>query len=796
MSNLLEKASIITTPTAYSDGKLHSVKPVQTLGDEEVVNGDFATDSNWSKGTGWSISGGSANFSGGTDANFNQNNIIENGKKYLLEFDLINLIDGGVTVRVGNTNVTDYTLFESKHYALTTISDGTSLMFRSFSNTGGFSIDNVSIKEVIDADFDFQRGSAATRVNAQGLIENVQTLSGNLVQNGDFSEIGSELVTNGDFATDSDWNKGTGWSIINGQAICNGVGTNSLKQSGITTTSKIYKLSFDIISKSNDNFLIISTNFGDTYINGSSTSLGTNTFYIKPTSGTGIRFRVADGTTLTIDNVSVKEVGQNWSFINGTNIGDNKAIISGDGSLAGRIEQSNVFASGKTYKITLDSIINSGGGLNVKYGVAYASNIGSILTTGSYTFYYTASSNQPLIISRKTGGVAYDSSVTNISVIEITDDTDLPRIDYTDGCGSLLLEPQSTNLIDYSEDFSQNTWTKIGSTFTSNAIISPDGTLNADKFIEDTSTGNHNIYSETISVTLGSTYTLSLYVKKGERSRFRLDGGYRLSLDATFDLNTLVVTGNGTIESFSDGWYKLSATGVGEVSSAGTNIHFYILNDSGVQSYEGNGTSGIYIWGAQLEQQSYPTSYIPTNGSTSTRLADVCNNSGSSDLINSTEGVLYAEIASLASTASQSSYLSISDGTYNNRASILFSNGSTNQIRTFLRVGGATQIDVSGNVADVTSFNKVAFSYKENDFKVYINGVLVSSDTNGSVWTADTITKLSFSEINTNAGTFKGNVKALVVFKEALTNDELEGLTGEGYDTFNALALANNYTII
>ena len=190
---------------------------------------------------------------------------------------------------------------------------------------------------------------------------------------------------------------------------------------------------------------------------------------------------------------------------------------------------------------------------------------------------------------------------------------DVPRIDFADDTtGHLLLEPQSTNLVTYSEDFSNSYWTKTGASLSS-SFASPSGDLSAFKLVEDTSTGNHNVYSGTINVTLGSTYTLSLYVKKGERSRFRLDGGYRLSLDATFDLNTLAVTGNGTIESFSDGWYKLSATGIGEVSSAGTNIHFYILNDSGVQSYEGDGTSGLYIWGAMLEQQSYATSYIPTS---------------------------------------------------------------------------------------------------------------------------------------------------------------------------------------
>ena len=234
---------------------------------------------------------------------------------------------------------------------------------------------------------------------------------------------------------------------------------------------------------------------------------------------------------------------------------------------------------------------------------------------------------------------------------------------------------------------------------------------------------------------------------------------------------------NAKIEKFGSGWYRLSVTSDSRYNSfyislvSGTNANWL---ESWVMS---NNTDGMYIWGSQLEQLSYPTSYIPTSGSAVTRNQEICNNSGTAQDFNSEEGVLYAEIAALNSVASLSSYITISDGTYNNRASILFSSGGTNQIRTFLRVGGATQIDVTNSVTDVTSFNKVAFSYKENDFKVYINGTLVSTDTSGSVWSADTVTKLSFSEINTLAGLFQGKTKCLAVFKEALTDAELQELT-------------------
>ena len=253
-----------------------------------------------------------------------------------------------------------------------------------------------------------------------------------------------------------------------------------------------------------------------------------------------------------------------------------------------------------------------------------------------------------------------------------------------------------------------------------------------------------------------------------------------VNASVVFDLENGTIESEGSsitssnIEQYSNNWYKCSFT---HTPTATPRLYRIGTYNGGI-SYAGTGTDFIYIWGAQFEELSYATS-LHTNftEATVTRNADVCNNAGSSDLINSTEGVLYAEISALSNTADSSKYISISDGTYNNRASILFSNGSTNQIRTFLRVGGVSQIDVSDNVTDVTEFNKVAFCYKENDFKVYINGSLVSSDTSGSVWSANTITKLSFSEISTSSNPFNGNVKCVAVFKEALTDTELTCLT-------------------
>ena len=364
---------------------------------------------------------------------------------------------------------------------------------------------------------------------------------------------------------------------------------------------------------------------------------------------------------------------------------------------------------------------------------------------------------------------------------------DQPRVDYLNNTkGALKLEPQSTNLITYSEDV--ESWGTSGViTKQNNVAISPDGTLNAGTITSNAS--NFGRITQTISVSANSTYTGSLFIKKVQSQTNYMGIGFVFTGGVTdvgyviFDaVNGIAVSADARIDvisevkDFGDYWnLQSTATDSGGNTSLQFNIYATLSTNGTVT---GSGVSSLRtIWGMQLEQGSYATSYIPTSGSAVTRLADSCNNGGNEQVINSTEGVLYAEISALSNTADSSKFITISDGTYNNRASILFSNGATNQIRTFLRVGGVSQIDVNNNVTDVTDFNKVAFSYKENDFKVYINGSLVSSDTSGSVWSADTITKLSFSEINTSAGLFNGNVKDVRVYNTALTDQELAALT-------------------
>ena len=392
----------------------------------------------------------------------------------------------------------------------------------------------------------------------------------------------------------------------------------------------------------------------------------------------------------------------------------------------------------------------------------------------------TAYENSKILSVKPTNGIGdfdftRNSSATRVNsqglIVDVT--SNLPRIDYTGGEGHWLFEPQSTNLLTYSEDFSQSYWDKSQISVVDDFTISLDGTQNASKITINGSTpflGNTNI-----SLTTGNVYTISCFVKKGTNRWVRLSSVSSTSLGAWFDLdNNVVGTVNSTsasIENYGNGWYRISNT---ITAISGTNQAFIGFSDAdgGTNSTQVGNT--VFAWGFQVEEE-YATSYIPTNGNTVTRSQDSALGAGSSDLINSTEGVLYAEIASLSNQVT-SNYISLSDGTYNNRISLMYSVG-TNVIRGFLRLGGASQADLAITVSDITEFHKVAFKFKENDFALWIDGVEVATDANGSTLPSGTLTKLAFSEISTTSGLFRGKAKCVAVFKEALTDEELTCLT-------------------
>ena len=356
----------------------------------------------------------------------------------------------------------------------------------------------------------------------------------------------------------------------------------------------------------------------------------------------------------------------------------------------------------------------------------------------------------------------------------------VPRIDYTGGgCPHILAEPMRTNLIPYSEDLTQ--WTKSNAslinTITS-TVISPDGVSYANKL--------YPIGSATSSYIIQSAAgdCFSMFIKKGERRWVLIYGGFANS-NVWFDSENgvfgwVLSEATATVESFGNDWYRLKILW----TQNSTQVRIYNTNSGTSTQSTGNGTDGIYIWGAQLEVGSYATSYIPTSGSTVTRNQDTFTRDGIGSLINSTEGVLFVEVAALADDETNRE-ITLSDGTGSNYVLIRFNSGGSNRIYTRVDVGGGLEYFDLNTSHTITDTNKIAIRWGDSNFATFINGVKVGSQLSGSSFSADTLTELNFDN-GTGNNNFFGKVKQLQVYDTALggspynaklSDDRLRALT-------------------
>jgi hypothetical protein len=416
----------------------------------------------------------------------------------------------------------------------------------------------------------------------------------------------------------------------------------------------------------------------------------------------------------------------------------------------------------------------------------YRCTVSRILNNDTNNYHQFGFSNAEDYTPATTGTAYIWGAQTNIGstakpYFPTTDRLNVPRLTYQNeggGCPSLLLEKQSTNILTYSEDFSNAAWTKSNATITANATTSPDGTQNADKLVENTSTGEHYIIRVSATSTIGVAYTLSWYMKAGERNAVSLYNYSMNNLTAIFNANTGVATyvSGGTsysvsMESVGNGWYRCIATS----NASDTNQDFALrLVQSGTTiNYTGDGTSGIFIWGAQIEASSYPTSYIPTTSASATRVADACFKTGISSLIGQTSGAAFIEFNSSFLESYTQRIFTLSDGTTNNV--IGFQLTGANQLVFYVENGGTNQVVISKSSPAITlgSNVKIAAAYANNDFVFYVNGTQIGTDTSGSV---PATSQVRFSEANASAF-YLGLIKQIAIFKTRLTNAELASLT-------------------
>ena len=330
--------------------------------------------------------------------------------------------------------------------------------------------------------------------------------------------------------------------------------------------------------------------------------------------------------------------------------------------------------------------------------------------------------------------------------------TGVPRISYDSNGdnGHILLEPTSTNLVPYSENFEGGSWSNasIGTTPTlDSGYTAPDGSSTAYKI----SNANQDSFWYYPSVA-DSNYARTIWA--------RTVSGTGTAQLLSHNSNT------NNIFTLTETWQRFE---VNSTTSSTGETGFYAVD------FRGSGTlDEVLVWGAQVENLSYATSYIPTlTGNPEIRATETATGAGSADLINSTEGVLYAEIAALVDDATNRC-ISLSDGTADDRVTLVLGNDS-NKIRAIVKSNGSTSFDEEYTVTSTLDYHKVAIKYKANDFALWIDGVERFTDTSGSA-------PIGLNELAFDTGisilNFYGKCKALAVFNEALSDDELNNLTG------------------
>jgi hypothetical protein len=382
---------------------------------------------------------------------------------------------------------------------------------------------------------------------------------------------------------------------------------------------------------------------------------------------------------------------------------------------------------------------------NTTFGsIAFATSI-----DGTVPSWSTASAGSVLIQDAQieTGDIATDYIATTSAAVSVGPVSGLPRLDYLNStCPRLLLEPQRTNLLQYSEQFDNAYWQKDPSaSVVANAAISPDGYQNADR-LNFAASGNA-VYRAGFS--LSGAHRFSIYLKAeganiGKQIYLEIGGG-GTSINVTL----------------SGEWQRFTA-----VADNSSSVAIKQLNSAQANS--------VLAWGAQLELGAYATSYIPTTSAAVTRLKDNCIKTGASSLIGQTEGTVFVEFKMNGQSLNEDIY----SNNKNLTGSISIQLGTNGQLQGYICFnGGFNSLLSSTGAIQIGQTYKIALAYKSGNSALYINGTQVATNSTAFAFT----TTLDEIDIANNAVFFahlnNKELKQVLQFKTRLTNAQLAELT-------------------
>lgn len=376
---------------------------------------------------------------------------------------------------------------------------------------------------------------------------------------------------------------------------------------------------------------------------------------------------------------------------------------------------------------------------------------------------------------------------------------DEPRFDHdpdTLESLGLLLEESRTNSLPYSSSIIGNVnWSGAGvAAIAATSITAPDGSTDTVALRDDGSNGQHTLYDDISVSNITSTYTASCWVKAGTQNYAELfsNGGGTagtITIGYKYDLvnKTTSYTGtvgfdtgtSATITEYPNGWFRITMTGdvADTATGAGTyRLHIRARTDvSG--NYQGDNTDGIYIWGAQVEAGSFPTSYIPTSGSAVTRAVDVAFVSAKAfaEIYNPEESTVLMDVRANmpVSVGNQRNMFHL--GNDNNDGFGFFKEGGGLNKFFHIRSGGGTLANFDSGVDfPYQTTVKFAAAFTSGDQAVYFDNVLRTSttDTSGLNQSAITIWNIGASN-SQGANPLTGTISKMVYYPKRVSNAQL-----------------------
>jgi hypothetical protein len=520
--------------------------------------------------------------------------------------------------------------------------------------------------------------------------------------------------------------------------------------------------------------------------------------FTRASTGTALT-KVAYGPELVtnggFDDATGWTLGAGWAVSTGT------LNWSGGYNRAAFPVGAGAFEAGKAYQVT-GTISNytsgrvnayialSGNPLNVIVAVPQANGDFSLLLLP------TATVNEFGFVGNDASGAR---SIDNISVREvlyndptgtlklISHPTNKPRVEY-DANGvakGLLIEEARTNLVTYSEDFSNwNQVTNLSISLNSD-VVSPFNEP-VTKLTEDNANSYHSIQSSSMTSSTSTRYTYSIFAKAAERDKLQLLLGqstawgipcnvkFNLTLGEVISIDSGTANVTASIQDYGNGWYRCIMSADRNSTVAAAFAYLYILDSSGNVTYQGDNTSGIYIWGAQFEQGSFPTSYIPTSGATATRSADIASVSVSEFGYNQAQGTVVVEANPILSGSpiGLQGIVEFNNGTTNDQITII--NENNDRLRIIIDPTSAAN-DVDFTISGAEGSEKYAAAWATNDVQAAHGGLLGAGDTSSNP--PATITTLTIGNDAGSSIPLNGHIKSINYYPLRLSDAKLQELT-------------------